>query len=62
METRGADSGAPTLKRSGRQWRCEVGGKHAGDGAAKAKLARTACGEHPATTLGAQARPQCVTS
>ena len=45
-----------TLKCRGRQWRCEACGKHASDGALKAKLARTKCVEHPATTLGEQAR------
>ena len=48
-----------TLKRSGGQWRCEACGKNAGDGADKAKLARTECLGNPATTLGEQARPQC---
>ena len=48
-----------TLKRSGRHWRCEACGKHASGGAARAKLARTACTGHPPTTLGEQARPHC---
>ena len=45
--------------RSGRQWRCEACRKLASDGATKAKLARTECLVHPATTDGEQARHQC---
>ena len=52
-------SGMGFLRRSGRQWHCEACGKHASDGAAKAKLARTECVGHLAMTLGEQARPQC---
>ena len=47
------------LKRRGRQWHCEACGKDAGDGAARAKLARTECVGHLAMTLREQARPQC---
>ena len=47
------------LRRRRRQWHCEACGKHAGDGAAKSKLARTECVWHPAMTLEEQARPQC---
>ena len=47
------------LRRSGRQWHCEVCHKRASGGAAKAKLVRTECVGHPAITLGEHARPQC---
>ena len=47
------------LARKERQWCCSECGRHASDGAAKAKLARTECVGHPATTLQEQARPQC---
>ena len=47
------------LRRSGRQWHCEVCDKRATGGAAKAKLVRTECVGHPATALGEHARPQC---
>ena len=47
------------LRRSGRQWHCEVCNKRASGGAAKAKLVRTECVGHPATALGEHARPQC---
>ena len=47
------------LRRRGRQWHCEACGKYAGDGAAKAKLARTECVEHPATAQGEHERSQC---
>ena len=46
------------LRRSGRQWHCEVSDKRA-SGGAKAKLVRTECVGHPATALGEHARPQC---
>ena len=36
------------LTRNGRQWSCDACSRHASDGAAKAKLARTECVEHPA--------------
>ena len=45
------------LRRSGRQWHCEVCDKRASGGAAKAKLVRTECVGHPATALGEHARP-----
>ena len=60
METCTTDSGASSLlRRSGRQWHCEVCDRRASGGAAKAKLARTECVGHPATALGEHARPQC---
>ena len=42
-----------------RHWHCEACGQHAGEEAAKAKLARTECVQRPATALGEHARPQC---
>ena len=47
------------LRRSGRQWHCEVCDKRASGGAAKAKLVRTECVGHPATALGEHTTPQC---
>ena len=38
---------------------CTACGRYASEGAAMAKLARTERVEHPAATLGEQARPQC---
>ena len=46
------------LRRSGRQWHCEVCDKRAFGGAAKPKLVRTESVGHP-MTLGEHARPQC---
>ena len=50
------------LRRSGRQWHCEVCDKRASGGAAKVKLVRTECVGHLATAVGESTRDHSVTS